>query len=205
MAGLDEAFNGIVLTGGVSIDVNKSSDTAKWANVGLLFDYIQDESSTVEAEITDNWVESNWAYQDHIAIKPRIYRVRGCVGEVLYENIYKALNKFDAFKEDHPVFQKTMNVLGGVGALSGTISNYTQAALNVVKQIESSYDRYKRIFDNFTKANQIRGKRQAVLYEMLVYMMQQRVPVQITKLAYGEEIFPELHPYGKIYFILGFR
>ena len=201
MAGLEEAFNsGIILSGSVEVNEYKANN-AKWANLALLFDYIQDETSTVEAEITDNWVESNWAYQDHIAIKPRVYRVRGCVGEVLYENISKALDKYDEFKAAHPVYQKTMSVLGGISMLSGTVSNYTQAAINIVKQIESSYDRYKQIFDNFTKASQIRGKRQAVLYEMLVYMMQQRVPIQITSFAFGVENFPELHPYNKLFFI----
>lgn len=201
MAGLEEAFNsGIILTGSAEITEYKANNP-KWANLGILFDYIQDETSTVEAEITDNWVESNWSYQDHIAIKPRVYRVRGCVGEVFYENISKALNKYEDFKAAHPVFQKTTEVLNGVSMLSGIVSNYTRAAMNIVKQIESSYDRYKQIFDNFTKANQIRGKRQAVLYEILVYMMQQRVPIQITSFAFGAEIFPELHPYGKLFFI----
>lgn len=202
MSGLDEAFNsGIILTGEVTLNEDKSTANAKWANLGILFDYIQDETSSVEAEITDNWVESNWSYQDHIAIKPRIYRVHGCVGEVIYENIYKALEKYSEFKEAHPVFAKTTEILSGISLMSGVVSNYTRAALNIVKQIESSYDRYKKIFDNFTKTNQIRGKRQAVLYEMLVYMMQQRLPVKITGFAFGKENFPELHPYNKLFFI----
>lgn len=196
MTGLDEAFTGkILLTGSVA-----ETDT-RWEKVGILFDFIQDETSTVEAEITDNWVESNYTLQDHIAVKPRIYRIRGCVGEVVYENIYRFIDKFDAFVTAHDVAQNTLNVLKGVSALSGTVSNYTQAALNVTKQIESSYDRYKKIFDNFTKANQVQGRRQAALYEILVYMMQQRLPVKLTKLTFGENVFPDLDTYDKQFFI----
>lgn len=195
MTGLDEAFNsGVILQG------NVKENNVKWEEVAILFDYIQDETSTVEATITDNWIESNYVVQDHIAIKPRIYRIRGCVGEVIYENISLFLNKIDDFKEKHPVFQKTMEVMNGVSVFSGVVSNYTRAAINLVKQIESSYDRYKQIYENFTKANQIRGKRQAVLYEMLVYMMQNRIPVKITKLAFSE-VFEESYPYEKQFFI----
>jgi len=207
-SGLDQAFDsgevafnsGVVLTGGVE-KTDVGNINPKWQNIGILFDYIQDETSTVEAEITDNWVESNWTYQDHIAIKPRIYRVRGCVGEVIHENISAYLNTFDDFKQKHPVFQKTMNVVNGISMFSGTVSNYTQAAINLVEQVESSIDRYKNIYNNFTKSNQIRGKRQATLYETLVYMMQNRVPVKLTKLAFGEEISPKSYPYGKQFFI----
>ena len=196
MTGLDQAFNsGVILSGGVS------KTDSKWEKIGILFDYIQDETSTVEADITDNWVESNYTLQDHIAIKPRIYRIRGCVGEVLYENIYRAIDKYEDFKANHSVFNKTVDTINNIASLSGFVSNYTRAAINVVKQIESSFDRYKKVFDNFTKANQIRGKRQAVLYEILVYMMQNRVPVKLTKLAFGEEIIPEFYTYDKNYFI----
>lgn len=207
-SGLNQAFDsgevafnsGVILTGGVE-KTDTGNINPKWQNIGILFDYIQDETSTVEAEITDNWVESNWTYQDHIAIKPRIYRVRGCVGEVIHENISAYLNTFDDFKQKHPVFQKTMGVVNGISMFSGTVSNYTQAAMNLVEQVESSIDRYKNIYNNFTKSNQIRGKRQATLYETLVYMMQNRVPVKLTKLAFGEEISPKSYPYDKQFFI----
>ena len=98
MTGLDQAFNsGVVLSGPTSMDVETTNNkySGLWKYIAVLFDYIQDETSTVSADITDNWVESNYTLQDHIAIKPRIYRLRGCVGEVLYENVYKFLEKFE--------------------------------------------------------------------------------------------------------------
>ena len=204
MTGLDQAFNsGVVLSGSVSMDVETTNNkySGLWKYIAVLFDYIQDETSTVSADITDNWVESNYTLQDHIAIKPRIYRLRGCVGEVLYENVYKFLEKFEEEKIKHPVFSKTIDTVNTITSLSGTVSNYTRAAINVVKQIESSYDRYKKIYDNFTKANQLQGKRQAILYEMLVYMMQNRLPVHLTNLAFGDEVLKELYTYEKNYFI----
>jgi len=204
MTGLDQAFNsGVVLSGAVSMDVETTNNkySGLWKYIAVLFDYIQDETSTVSADITDNWVESNYTLQDHIAIKPRIYRLRGCVGEVLYENVYKFLEKFEEEKIKHPVFSKTIDTVNAISSLSGTVSSYTQAAINVVKQIESSYDRYKKIYDNFTKANQLQGKRQAILYEMLVYMMQNRLPVHLTNLAFGDEVLKELYIYEKKYFI----
>lgn len=212
MTGLDQAFNsgitvgasasnGVVVSGSIDADTTINKYSGLWKYIAILFDYIQDETSTVSADITDNWVESNYTLQDHIAIKPRIYRLRGCVGEVLYENVYKFLEKFEEEKIKHPVFSKTIDTVNTISSLSGTVSNYTRAAINVVKQIESSYDRYKKIYDNFTKANQLQGKRQAILYEMLVYMMQNRLPVHLTNLAFGDEVLKELYTYEKNYFI----
>lgn len=195
-------LNQAVKSGSVFLaeDEEDGSDN-KWEHVGILFDYIKEETSSVEAEITDNWVETNYTVQDHIAIKPRIYRISGCIGEVFYENVSQALNAFDKFQESHPVFQKTMNVVNGISAFSGIVSDYTKAAMNVVKQVESSYKRYKQIYDNFTKTTQIIGKRQAALYENLVAMMQRRKPVLIKELAYGEELHPKSYLYDKTFFI----
>ena len=40
------------------------------------------ESISMASDITDNYVESNVALQDHISIKPMIYTVEGEVGEL---------------------------------------------------------------------------------------------------------------------------
>ena len=169
--------------------------------VGILFDYLQDETSSVEASITDNYVESNYSLQDHIAVKPRVYRLRGCVGEVLFVNTYKSLNKYEDFKGKHPVFKKTIDAINNIGALSGIVSNYTQAAMNITKQIESSYDRYKQIIDNFrNQTNEYKGKRQKVCYDILSNMLKNRVPVTIENLAFDSEEF-QANSYPKLYFL----
>jgi hypothetical protein len=49
---------------------------------GFLFDIPEDEEIRLQAEITDNYVEANYAIQDHIAIKPVEYTLRGLVAEI---------------------------------------------------------------------------------------------------------------------------
>lgn len=186
--------SGYVLQGQVAKDNNKSYEVA------ILFDYIQDETSTVEADITDNWVESNYSIQDHIAIKPRMYRLRGCVGEVVYEDVSKLIEAFQQTKNNHPVLEKTVNLLNGVSGLSGVVSNYTQAAINIAKQIESSYDRYYKMWQNFTKRNTFANKRQIAVYTMLQEMLQTRQPVKLTNLMYAPEQFAE-NQYEKLYYL----
>lgn len=187
----------ILLQGGVQKYNFKTDDNYK---VGILFDYIQDETGSVEAQITDNYVESNYSLQDHIAIKPQVYRLRGCVGEVIFENTYKSLNRYEQFKNNHPIFKKTMDAVTGIGALSSTVSNYTQAAINITKQIESSYDRYSQILNNYRNNTFYKGKRQKVCYDILSTMLKNRVPVTIEELAFDSNEFPKYN-YPHLYFI----
>lgn len=49
---------------------------------GFIFDIPEEEEIRLQAEITDNFVEANYAIQDHIAIKPIEYTLRGLVAEV---------------------------------------------------------------------------------------------------------------------------
>ena len=177
-----------------------TEDKNKDFEVAIYFDCIQDETSTAEASITDNWVESNYSIQDHIAVKPRIYRLRGCVGEVVYEDVSRFVEALSDLTANHPVLQKTVNALQPISALSGVVSNYTQAAINVVKQIESSYDRYKQIWKNFTKRNQYAGKRQKYVYAILNQMLQNRIPVKLTGLMFDFNPFVE-GQYEKLYYI----
>lgn len=115
----------------------------------VFFTYIEDESSTIEASITDNFVETNHSMQDHIAIKPKIYRLRGCIGEVTYKSSTKFLEAISKRVENsNPIFQKTIKASSAISAVSPIVSNYTQLAINVVNQIESSYNRYKQMLGN---------------------------------------------------------
>lgn len=186
--------SGYILQGQISTTPNEAQ------RVAILFDYIQDETSSVEAEITDNWVESNYSLQDHIAIKPRMYRLRGCVGEVVYEDVYKVVDAVENFKSNHPVFTKTLDTLTNVPFVGGIVSNYTRAAMNIAKQIESSYDRYSKIWKNLRNGNQFLNKRQLSVYAMLTQMLQNRIPVKLTGMMYGPEIFWE-GQYDKLYYL----
>lgn len=48
----------------------------------ILFQIIAEEEISIQSEITDHYVETNVSMQDHIALKPRTFRVSGYVGEL---------------------------------------------------------------------------------------------------------------------------
>lgn len=191
--------DGYLLTG--SVEENQKQESHQ---IAIWFDYIVDETSSVEADITDNWVESNYSLQDHIAIKPQVYRLRGCVGEVIFENQWKLLNTADFFIQQHPVLQKTLEGVNAISSLSGIVSNYTRAAINVAKQLESSFDRYKKIWQNFRKQNMFVNKRQKAIYAILTTLLQTRKPVKLKGLMFSlDEALYNFsdNDYDKLYFI----
>lgn len=172
----------VKLKGGISTTVVTTTLNEK--GVAILFDVIDDETLTTEAAITDNYVEGNFAIQDHIAIKPKIYRLRGCVGEIVYRSESDLFNFLNKKLANHPQLQKTLNVTKAIGAVSGVVSNYTQAAMSIARQLESSYNRYKKMLDEWKDPSPIKGKRQQEVVSMLNFVLQNRIPVTLHTLKY---------------------
>lgn len=176
------------LTGGVAVTTTVEKEG--WdGNVAIFFDYISDETNTGEASITDNYVESGYSIQDHITIKPRVYRLRGYVGEVVFKNTSKWTGKLfsEDFLKNHPIWAKTTQIIKPINALSGIVSNYTQAAINVVDQVESSFNRYKQIYNAFRDKNQeFVGKRQKAVNSILLNILEQRRPIKIIDLQFDK-------------------
>lgn len=169
--------------------------------VAIYFDYLEDETLTTEASITDNYVESNYSIQDHIAIKPKIYRLRGCVGEIVYRNNYfEWMNKITN-KINHPVLLQTIDKMKPIISVSPVVSNYTQLAQNIVNQIESSFNRYKKMWNDYKGlGNPYKNNRQRVVVSILNQILQQRLPVRLEDLKYTYEPFNE-GQYNKLYFL----
>lgn len=167
-------------------------------SIAIFFDYIGEESNTAEASITDNWVESNYTLQDHIAIKPRIYRLKGFVGEVIFKQPSKWRKKLSDWANNHPILQETVDRVKPINSLSGIVSNYTRLAINVADQIESSYNRYKQIYEAFKFGSpqqnlsnapayfEFIGRRQRAVSSILLNLLEQRIPVKITDLTFND-------------------
>lgn len=191
----------LTLKGGISTTV--ISTTLGDKGVAILFDVVDDETLTTEAAITDNYIQNNHSVQDHIAIKPKIYRLRGCVGEVVFRSesdLYNWLNKEET-RTNHPVLAKTMDIMKPITAVSPIISSYTQAAINVVKQIESSYNRYKKIFKDWKSPNPILNKRQQEVVSILNFILENRIEVSLKSLKFDYSS-PELQiNYNNKYFL----
>lgn len=49
---------------------------------GFLFDIVGSEDVSIDSDITDHYVEENYAIQDHIALRPERFTVKGYAGEI---------------------------------------------------------------------------------------------------------------------------
>ena len=174
--------------------------------VAIFFHYIDDETSTMEASITDNYVESNHSVQDHIAIKPRIYRLRGCVGEVVYEGGSAWLEALSDKISQNPILSKTMNAMKPIGAIAGVFGNSTKTAMAIVKQLESSYNRYRKMIeDNILSSTKrkLLNKKQETTVAYLNRILELRVPVSLkgTKFEYTLDKDSKDNQFKRIYYL----
>lgn len=62
--------------------ISESKDNA----VSLKLDIIGNETISAGSDVTDHYVETNVAFQDHITRKPLVYTVEGEIGELAYYN-----------------------------------------------------------------------------------------------------------------------
>ena len=76
-----------------------------------------------------------------------------------------------------------------ITAIAPTIGNYTQTAINVVNQVESSFNRYKKMVDDFRDKNIYKNKRQETVVAILNQILQQRVPVNLSGLRFNYNPF----------------
>lgn len=171
--------------------------------IAIFFTFLDDETITAEAAITDNFVETNHAVQDHIAIKPRIYRLRGCIGEVTYRGSNEWLKSLNNKINSNPVLKKTVDAMKPIGAISGYVGNATQTAINIVNQLESSYNRYKKLIeDNFITARQrkLTNKMQETTVAYLNRILELRLPVTLKGLKF-ESTLNEGNDYKRLYYL----
>lgn len=90
---------------------------------------IGDEETTGENDITDHYVEDNIAAQDHIAVKPLIFRLTGYVGEI---------------KTSRP---EGLKMAGGIASKLTTISPYLPKLTSQAQQIFNSVSQIKQAAD----------------------------------------------------------
>ena len=116
----------------------KDNDKSKFGNIYIFqkFGVAQAETIKLSSQITTHYMENNVSAQDHWAVAPMSYTMSGLIGEV----IFQPPTKWSSFVEE-----RFTDYLAPLGVLSPVFDNYTQRAINTVKQIEASYRRYEQI------------------------------------------------------------
>lgn len=143
----------------VNIDTGAQKDIAEAAvelfdGSELLFSVTRNHSATLNAQITDNYVESNIAIQDHIAFAPISVTLSGLVGENVLTSevaIQQAQDELEQAKERQRLsgnffylpnylnegFSSSMvaTKLSTIDGIIPSMSNYTQMAVNAIEYV----------------------------------------------------------------------
>ena len=103
------------------------------------------ESMSLQADITDNYVENNIAYQDHIALKPMIYTVEGEVGELTWYKNDPQNSMIGA------VAQKLAPVVSfapSVCKFASTVQDKAMKIIGVVDSLDNAFSRFWGFLSN---------------------------------------------------------
>ena len=150
------------LKGIVSVQDNPPQETNNEAELitnylNYYFDVVTEHSLSLQNQITDNWVESNTAIQDHIAQSPLIITLRGLSA---FKNLTYTAGEAESDAEKLLAEAKQRNSiqdksakLTALSVLFPEVSNITQLAMNVQDYVNASKKRYKGIIDKFLNNN----------------------------------------------------
>ncbi len=135
------------------------------------------ETMTLTADITDNYVENNIAYQEHIALKPKVFTVSGEIGELTWFKKDEKNSIIDA------VEQKLYPVVSFLPPVSKSASLIQSKALKIMGVVDS-LDNFANRFWSLLSADDV-STEQKKGYQYLMALWQRRVPIDI-KTPYGK-------------------
>lgn len=107
---------------------------------GFLFDILAREEVSLDADITDHFVENNYAIQDHIAVRPVSFTLRGYVSEL--NNVYEQplLGILENAQSLGDVFGLAPNFSAQATQAYAKIANVTAKVNNVINQANNIFD-----------------------------------------------------------------
>lgn len=112
---------------------------------GFVFDIVDNEEIFLDSEITDHYVEDNYAIEDHIALKPERFVLRGYVAEIkdifpntvlsLLTNI-QSLGSIGGFLPEFAA--QATEVYGKIADVASKIGNVFNQAQNIYDMFQNS-------------------------------------------------------------------
>lgn len=103
------------------------------------------ESMSLQADITDNYVENNIAYQDHIALKPMIYTVEGEVGELTW---YKNDPQNSVIGAVAQKLAPVVSFAPSVSKFASTVQDKAMKIIGVVDSLDNAFSRFWGFLSN---------------------------------------------------------
>lgn len=152
---------------------------------GFLFDYVGEVRSDVQTEITDHFTEDNSSIQDHIALKPLRFVLRGLVGELVLTGAAAAgiAGGLQNLLTTVPAYLGRYTP-GALAKVQGAISQ----AQNIENQVNQAISQGKSLLNFFDKGTPAQTRQQQA-FAQLRAMVQTR---QIFKLVNAYGIFDNM-------------
>jgi hypothetical protein len=130
----------------------------------IKLDIVGEEHLVMENDITDNYVETNVAYQDQISVKPILYTITGEVGELVWYRkdaveslLYSLPSKLTSVASFLPPTTKTVNSIRNKVI---KVSNYIDSADNFLNRMANLSDvdsMQQKIFNKIKEKRDSRG------------------------------------------------
>lgn len=143
--------------------------------VDLKLDIIGDETLNADCDVTDNYVESNTAYQDQITLKPITFTVSGEVGELVWyqsnsyaQRIGQVAQKLEGVISFLPVRSKSFNQMKKTVMKA---AQWVDTASNVLSRLSSLVGGSGFIPESMSRQQQA--------YQLLVLYRNMRKPLTI--------------------------
>ena len=129
--------------------------TSGYDGKAFVFDLKKDYKFTLSSDITDHYVESNVAIQDHIGLKPIILEVSGSIGEVTLSsskgktsnNIASEIGQNKSVPENKNIFNAIDSYLNRMGSLTSFAPNIVNQALNIYNTTKYGYATVNKIIN----------------------------------------------------------
>lgn len=132
-------------------------------------DIIGEQTLSFDTDSTDNYVESNLAYQDQISLKPIIYTIQGEVGELVY------YEKDSAQTQVGYVNEKLSKIASFAPSVSKSFQQISDKALKVAGWVDSADNLITRL----SKLDFTENKQQQA-YLALIALRNSRVPIDVA-------------------------
>lgn len=118
---------------------------------GFLFDIVAREDAHLNSEITDHFVEDNTAIQDHIALRPERFTVKGYAGEIC-----------DAYPQGVQTVQQVLDKVAVLATIAPQFASqaeqvYTQITTGqatlgeIINSVSSVYDLFSQAITTATR------------------------------------------------------
>lgn len=142
--------------------------TSPTDSIDLKLDIVGEETLTAENDVTDHFVESNIAYQDQIAAKPKTYTINGEVGELVW------YQKDTISQKVGQVAQRLEGVISFLPTRSRGFQQMKKKAMKIAQWVDvgsNIWDRFSDLTPDMTKQEQA--------YKWLLFWRDVRLPLTV--------------------------